>query len=152
MLTNSKPQEDELQHQHQESSRINIKKHHCKVKGHKVKKKIAKDDSKDNTGSCCCVDITSSTDFTMKLTVFALLLVLAASSCSADTGGRIAGYTAGGRPQQWLIGLTAVVGFLFIVFVILIAHRLLKKRRAGKRDDGEVYFDYTQKETHQTNF
>lgn len=33
--------------------------------------------------------------------------------------------------QPWLVGLTAVVGFLFIVFTILIIHRLLRKNRSA---------------------
>uniref|UniRef100_A0A8C5ECH7 Uncharacterized protein n=1 Tax=Gouania willdenowi TaxID=441366 RepID=A0A8C5ECH7_GOUWI len=36
-----------------------------------------------------------------------------------------------GTLQPWLVGLTAVVGFLLIVFVILIIHRLLKNKRFG---------------------
>lgn len=30
--------------------------------------------------------------------------------------------------QPWLLGLTAVVGFLLLVFIILVIQRLLKKR------------------------
>uniref|UniRef100_A0A3P8WUV2 Uncharacterized protein n=1 Tax=Cynoglossus semilaevis TaxID=244447 RepID=A0A3P8WUV2_CYNSE len=32
--------------------------------------------------------------------------------------------------QPWLVGLTAVVGFLFIVFIIVIVKRLLRKNRS----------------------
>uniref|UniRef100_A0A669EC42 Uncharacterized protein n=1 Tax=Oreochromis niloticus TaxID=8128 RepID=A0A669EC42_ORENI len=39
--------------------------------------------------------------------------------------------TEGSKPvslQPWLLGLTAVVGFLLLVFIILVIQRLLKKR------------------------
>uniref|UniRef100_A0A3B4ZFZ5 Uncharacterized protein n=1 Tax=Stegastes partitus TaxID=144197 RepID=A0A3B4ZFZ5_9TELE len=46
--------------------------------------------------------------------------------------------------QPWLIGLTAVVGFLIIVFAVLIIHRLLKRSRyladtlrLGRQDTGD---------------
>ncbi|NXW60544.1 SIM24 protein, partial [Eurystomus gularis] len=42
------------------------------------------------------------------------------SPCHAGTGPK--------ELQPWLIGLTAVVVFLFIVFVLLLANRLWKIR------------------------
>uniref|UniRef100_A0A8D0A561 Uncharacterized protein n=1 Tax=Sander lucioperca TaxID=283035 RepID=A0A8D0A561_SANLU len=57
----------------------------------------------------------------MNVCALLLCVLLSASSCSADK--------AGVTLQPWLVGLTAVVGFLFIVFTILIVHRLLRKKR-----------------------
>ncbi|CAK6975035.1 small integral membrane protein 24 [Scomber scombrus] len=48
------------------------------------------------------------------------------------TGIRVAAGTPTVTLQPWLVGLTAVVGFLFIVFTILIVRRLLTK---DKEDD-----------------
>ncbi|XP_063056295.1 small integral membrane protein 24-like [Engraulis encrasicolus] len=76
--------------------------------------------------------------------------LLALSVCQAQSGGvREAGSSTNPpktRLQPWLIGLAAVVGFLFIVFVVLIAKRLISGREedeekqdlenAKKQDDG----------------
>ncbi|KAG7515034.1 hypothetical protein JOB18_048158 [Solea senegalensis] len=43
--------------------------------------------------------------------------------CGARSNVKAASWT------PWLVGLTAVVVFLFIVFTILIVRRLLKKKR-----------------------
>ncbi|KAM7023749.1 small integral membrane protein 24 [Acridotheres tristis] len=57
-----------------------------------------------------------------------VLLVLAATTQGqTDTGPKVL--------QPWLIGLTAVVVFLFIVFVILLVNRLWNLRRHRKEDD-----------------
>ncbi|XP_034736531.1 small integral membrane protein 24 isoform X2 [Etheostoma cragini] len=64
----------------------------------------------------------------MNVCALVLCVLLSASSCSADKGTTL---------QPWLVGLTAVVGFLFIVFVILMVHRLLRKNRAEQ--DGWGY-------------
>uniref|UniRef100_A0A8P4GAR9 Uncharacterized protein n=1 Tax=Dicentrarchus labrax TaxID=13489 RepID=A0A8P4GAR9_DICLA len=50
---------------------------------------------------------------------FLVLCVLLSASCSANKV----------TLQPWLVALTAVVGFLFIVFTILIVRRLLRKNR-----------------------
>ncbi|KAK5906699.1 hypothetical protein CesoFtcFv8_004622 [Champsocephalus esox] len=67
----------------------------------------------------------------MNLCVLVLCLLLCASSCDkgAKTGLRAAAGSKSVTLQPWLVGLTAVVGFLFIVFVVLIVHRLLRKNR-----------------------
>ncbi|XP_041913032.1 small integral membrane protein 24-like [Alosa sapidissima] len=56
------------------------------------------------------------------------LLVL--SVCQAQSGGtrQATTGTTKGRLQPWLVGLAAVAGFLFIVFIVLIAKRLLYGR------------------------
>ncbi|XP_034529791.1 small integral membrane protein 24 [Notolabrus celidotus] len=72
---------------------------------------------------------------------FPLLCVLLSASSSADKGVkngiRVEAGSKSGTLQPWLVGLTAVVGFLFIVFTILIVHRLLRKNR--KNGDGSGY-------------
>ncbi|KAI4828428.1 hypothetical protein KUCAC02_022524 [Chaenocephalus aceratus] len=69
----------------------------------------------------------------MNLCVLVLCLLLCASSCLGDKGAKTGLRAAAGSKsvtlQPWLVGLTAVVGFLFIVFVVLIVHRLLRKNR-----------------------
>ncbi|XP_035862739.1 small integral membrane protein 24-like isoform X2 [Sander lucioperca] len=63
----------------------------------------------------------------MNVCALLLCVLLSASSCSADKGVTL---------QPWLVGLTAVVGFLFIVFTILIVHRLLRKKRVEQEGWG----------------
>ncbi|TMS20654.1 small integral membrane protein 24 [Larimichthys crocea] len=62
-----------------------------------------------------------------------LCVLLSAISCSANKGMRTSMRAAASSQsvtlQPWLVGLTAVVGFLLILFIILIAHRLLRKNR-----------------------
>ncbi|XP_065812330.1 small integral membrane protein 24 [Labrus bergylta] len=64
---------------------------------------------------------------------FLLMCVLLSATSSANkgvqTGIRVAAGSQSVTLQPWLVGLTAVVGFLFIVFTILIIHRLLRKNR-----------------------
>ncbi len=57
-------------------------------------------------------------------------LMLCLCICSGVQTGRMAG-SQSVTLQPWLVGLTAVVGFLFIVFTILIIHRLLRKSRSA---------------------
>ncbi|XP_054607063.1 small integral membrane protein 24 [Nothobranchius furzeri] len=73
----------------------------------------------------------SSTMFRMNFLLLCVLLW--ATSCSADKG---AARSRSVTIQPWLVGLSAVVGFLFIVFVILIIRRLLKKNRVDEEDGG----------------
>ncbi|CAB1456165.1 unnamed protein product [Pleuronectes platessa] len=84
-----------------------------------------------------------------------LFVLLSVAGCSAKKDVRSAMKAAGSQSvtlQPWLIGLTAVVGFLFIVFTILIIRRLLRKDRGDA--DG---WDYNKAEeleggdTKQTN-
>ncbi|KAK5869389.1 hypothetical protein PBY51_024112 [Eleginops maclovinus] len=88
----------------------------------------------------------------MNLCVLVLCVLLSASSCSGDKGAQT-GLRAGSKLvtlQPWLVGLTAVVGFLFIVFVILIVNRLLRKNR--KDPKSYTYGDITAEvETKQTS-
>ncbi|XP_031460465.1 small integral membrane protein 24 [Phasianus colchicus] len=62
-----------------------------------------------------------------------VLLLLAALTATTQ------GQTAGSQQlQPWLIGLTAVVVFLFVVFVLLLAGRLWRLRtRREHEDDSE---------------
>ncbi|TDH08229.1 hypothetical protein EPR50_G00095390 [Perca flavescens] len=66
----------------------------------------------------------------MNVCALVLCVLLSASSCSADNGVTL---------QSWLVGLIAVVGFLFIVFTILMAHRLLRKDRNRAEREGRGY-------------
>uniref|UniRef100_G3NBE5 Small integral membrane protein 24 n=1 Tax=Gasterosteus aculeatus TaxID=69293 RepID=G3NBE5_GASAC len=77
----------------------------------------------------------------MHLCFLVLCVLLSASSSSANkgvrTGIRVATGSQSVTLQPWLVGLTAVVVFLFIVFTILIVHRLLKKN--GEDEKGLGY-------------
>ncbi|MEQ2285557.1 hypothetical protein AMECASPLE_033132 [Ameca splendens] len=64
--------------------------------------------------------------------LFAICLLLCATRGSAGSAGRSKSVTL----QPWLIGLSAVVGFLGIVFIILILKTLLKRRREAKEKRG----------------
>ncbi|KAF4798485.1 small integral membrane protein 24 [Turdus rufiventris] len=61
------------------------------------------------------------------LSVLVLLVLAATTQGQTDTGPKVL--------QPWLIGLTAVVVFLFIVFVVLLVNRLWKLRRHRKEDE-----------------
>ncbi|KAG9270097.1 small integral membrane protein 24 [Astyanax mexicanus] len=65
------------------------------------------------------------------LAIFLLLV----STCQAGTGGLRAGTEEKVIMQPWLVGLTAVVGFLFLVFFILIVKRIFFKK---DRNDDEM--------------
>ncbi|CAG5983223.1 unnamed protein product [Menidia menidia] len=67
------------------------------------------------------------------ISVLVLCLLLSATGCSAGKAARAGSVTL----QPWLVGLSAVVGFLLIVFIIMIAKRLLKKKRED--EDGWGY-------------
>ncbi|XP_062411528.1 small integral membrane protein 24 [Sardina pilchardus] len=62
--------------------------------------------------------------------------LLLLSVCQAQSGGmrEATTGTTNSRLQPWLVGLAAVAGFLFIVFIVLIAKRLLY----GKDDTEDV--------------
>ncbi|XP_044054957.1 small integral membrane protein 24 [Siniperca chuatsi] len=76
----------------------------------------------------------------MNLSFLMLCVLLSATSCSANkgvqTGIRLATGSQSVSLQPWLLGLTAVVGFLFIVFTILIVRRLLRKNREDEEEWG----------------
>ncbi|KAK2815980.1 hypothetical protein Q5P01_026447 [Channa striata] len=76
----------------------------------------------------------------MSLCVVALFLLISATSCSANKGGQTGVNVAAGSQsvtlQPWLVGLTAVVVFLAIVFVALIIRRLVKKNRKDGQEWG----------------
>ncbi|XP_008333169.1 small integral membrane protein 24 isoform X2 [Cynoglossus semilaevis] len=59
--------------------------------------------------------------------------LLSVNSCSAGKdvhrGLKVSTGSRSVTLQPWLVGLTAVVGFLFIVFIIVIVKRLLRKNR-----------------------
>ncbi|KAJ8374502.1 hypothetical protein SKAU_G00050820 [Synaphobranchus kaupii] len=56
-------------------------------------------------------------------------LLVAASVCQAQTGRLSVTASGNGTMQPWLVGLAATVGFLFLVFTLLIIKRLMKKDR-----------------------
>ncbi|XP_050973638.1 small integral membrane protein 24 [Labeo rohita] len=93
----------------------------------------------------------------------AAFLILSAFICQAQAGGqRASSDTAKVRLQPWLVGLTAVVVFLFIVFVILIAQRLFFKKKVNdeleEMDEKNSFYDNktadleADEETKQTSF
>ncbi|KAJ8418957.1 hypothetical protein AAFF_G00004560 [Aldrovandia affinis] len=64
--------------------------------------------------------------------------------------------SSGGTLQPWLVGLAATVGFLFIVFVMLIIKRFFKKDSReghGYYDNKAMQVEYGEEEsvTKQTN-
>ncbi|XP_029770006.1 uncharacterized protein LOC112119651 isoform X2 [Terrapene carolina triunguis] len=72
----------------------------------------------------------------LRAVLFSLLFI--ASSLAQD--GAVQGTTEGSRTlQPWLVGLTAVVVFLFIVVVLMIINRVwcYKKRRNEEEPLGE---------------
>ncbi|XP_041648226.1 small integral membrane protein 24 [Cheilinus undulatus] len=72
--------------------------------------------------------------------LFLLACVLLSATCSANkgvrTGIRVSAGSESVTLQPWLVGLSAVVGFLFIVFAVLIIHRLLRKDRKHEEEWG----------------
>ncbi|KAM9254682.1 small integral membrane protein 24 [Cariama cristata] len=58
------------------------------------------------------------------LSLLVLLILVAIAQGQADTGTK--------ELQPWLIGLTAVVVFLFIIFVLLLVNRLWQLRMRRK--------------------
>ncbi|XP_015220856.1 small integral membrane protein 24 [Lepisosteus oculatus] len=88
-------------------------------------------------------------------------LLLAVSACEAEHGGlRASSSTA--TLQPWLIGLAAVVGFLFLVFVLLIIKRVFFKtdepegageRRKSGQDNPALEVEVSEaKDSSQTSF
>ncbi|XP_058714850.1 small integral membrane protein 24 [Poecile atricapillus] len=61
------------------------------------------------------------------LSLLVLLILAATAQGQADTGPKVL--------QPWLLGLTAVVVFLFIVFVVLLVNRFWNLRRHRKEND-----------------
>ncbi|XP_067410339.1 small integral membrane protein 24 [Emydura macquarii macquarii] len=73
-----------------------------------------------------------------RLRAVLLSLIFIASS---QAQGAVQGTTSGSQMlQPWLVGLTAVVVFLFIVFVLMIINRVwcYKKRRDEEEPLGEL--------------
>ncbi|KAL7884608.1 hypothetical protein AOLI_G00073780 [Acnodon oligacanthus] len=67
-------------------------------------------------------------------------LLLSVSICHARTGGLRTAAQEKVTLQPWLVGLAAVVGFLFIVFFILIVKRIFFKKDKDEREtDFEGY-------------
>ncbi|XP_017573688.1 small integral membrane protein 24 isoform X2 [Pygocentrus nattereri] len=67
-------------------------------------------------------------------------LLLSVSICQARTGGLRTATQEKVTLQPWLVGLSAVVGFLFIVFFILILKRIFFKKDKDEREtDFEGY-------------
>ncbi|XP_068029809.1 small integral membrane protein 24 [Anomalospiza imberbis] len=61
------------------------------------------------------------------LSLLVLLVLASTAQGQAGTGPKVL--------QPWLIGLTAVVVFLFIVFVVLLVNRLWNLRKKRKEND-----------------
>ncbi|KAI7798169.1 small integral membrane protein 24 [Triplophysa rosa] len=67
------------------------------------------------------------------------LILMSASICQAKTGGlRASDTTTKVTLQPWLVGLAAVVGFLFIVFVVLIVNRLFFMKDKDEMIEKEI--------------
>lgn len=58
------------------------------------------------------------------LVAVVLVLSVLQAECAGE-GREGTSSTSKGRLQPWLIGLAAVVGFLFIVFIVLIVKRIV---------------------------
>ncbi|XP_072213460.1 small integral membrane protein 24 [Excalfactoria chinensis] len=82
--------------------------------------------------SCCGAQCRAGISATMlRVPQLRALLLLAALSATAQ------GQTVGSQQlQPWLIALTAVVVFLFVVFVLLLVGRLLRLRTRREHEDG----------------
>ncbi|XP_074020107.1 small integral membrane protein 24 [Numenius arquata] len=61
------------------------------------------------------------------LSLLVLLVLVATAQGQAATGSKVL--------EPWLLGLTAVVVFLFIVFVLLLVNRLWRIRMRRKQGD-----------------
>uniref|UniRef100_V9LDB0 Transmembrane protein C19orf77-like protein n=1 Tax=Callorhinchus milii TaxID=7868 RepID=V9LDB0_CALMI len=73
----------------------------------------------------------------MAFTSPALLLLLLLGAAHAQSGGAKADTVAVWQP--WLVGLTAVIVFIFIVFSMLILNRLLCKKKGELENVYEKY-------------
>ncbi|TRY76107.1 hypothetical protein DNTS_010231 [Danionella cerebrum] len=88
-----------------------------------------------------------TTECRLEFTMFhlrntAAFIILSACFCQAQAGGQRASSDSGKVTlQPWLIGLAAVVGFLFIVFVALIIQRLFfkKEKKTNGEDELQIY-------------
>ncbi|XP_072537303.1 small integral membrane protein 24 [Salminus brasiliensis] len=65
-------------------------------------------------------------------------VLLSVSTCQAGKGGLRTGTEEKVVMQPWLVGLAAVVGFLFIVFFLLIVKRIFFKR---DQDETQMVFE-----------
>ncbi|XP_016327136.1 small integral membrane protein 24 [Sinocyclocheilus anshuiensis] len=86
-------------------------------------------------------------------------IIISASICQAQAGGQQASSdTAKVTLQPWLVGLTAVVVFLFIVFVLLIVQRLFFKKDKDELEERHSFYENkaadleANEETKQTTF
>ncbi|XP_041086053.1 small integral membrane protein 24-like [Polyodon spathula] len=62
--------------------------------------------------------------------------LLVVSAAAAQQAERVSQSTSGTKTlQPWLVGLTAVVGFLFIVFILLMVRRLFCQEDKSEGDD-----------------
>ncbi|XP_077080461.1 small integral membrane protein 24 [Siphateles boraxobius] len=96
---------------------------------------------------------------TQNIVAFIILFV---SICQAQAGDqRAASDTSKVTLQPWLVGLAAVVGFLFIVFVLLIVQRLFFKKHKDEFEEKEENHNFydnqaadleANEEIKQTNF
>ncbi|XP_056320370.1 small integral membrane protein 24 [Danio aesculapii] len=89
----------------------------------------------------------------------AAFIILSACVCQAQAGGQRATSDTGKVTlQPWLVGLAAVVGFLFIVFVALIIQRLFFKKDKSEKAEKHGFYENipagleAHEETKQTNF
>ncbi|NP_001116743.1 small integral membrane protein 24 precursor [Danio rerio] len=90
----------------------------------------------------------------------AAFIILSACIYQAQAGGQRATSDTGKVTlQPWLVGLAAVVGFLFIVFVALIIQRLFfKKDKSAEKAEKHGFYENiaadleASEETKQTNF
>nr|XP_057928416.1 small integral membrane protein 24 isoform X2 [Doryrhamphus excisus] len=77
--------------------------------------------------------------FRMIVAFLVLCVLHGAAKCSAHKGARAATGSQSVTLQPWLTGLTAVVVFLFIVFILLIIKRLLKKNRPEENEQEDMF-------------
>ncbi|CAM4717360.1 unnamed protein product [Leuciscus chuanchicus] len=109
-----------------------------------------------------CADCKLTMFHPQSIVAFIILLV---SICQAQAGGqRAASDTSKVTLQPWLVGLAAVVGFLFIVFVLVIVQRLFFKKdkdefeEKEEKEEKHQFYDNlaadleASEETKQTNF
>uniref|UniRef100_A0A8D2ZXL4 Uncharacterized protein n=1 Tax=Scophthalmus maximus TaxID=52904 RepID=A0A8D2ZXL4_SCOMX len=80
---------------------------------------------------CVCVSspvVLWSVIFRMDVSFLMLCVLL--SVTSVGSGIQVGAGSQSVTVQPWLVGLSAVVGFLLIVFIILIVRRVLKRNRS----------------------
>ncbi|XP_052420091.1 small integral membrane protein 24 [Carassius gibelio] len=85
-------------------------------------------------------------------------MIISAFICQAQAGGQRSSGTAKVTLQPWLVGLTAVAVFLFIVFVLLIVKRLFFKKDKAELEENHSFYENkaadleANEETKQTSF